>query len=173
MLPPFVVSVLVSCCCVGLAVADEVAIRREDQFKAAYLFNFVQFVDWPVTVAPDVLTVCFSGGAGVYAVLAAGIEDKHVGNRRLAVRRTSAGVDSCNVLYLDAATVATAPSTAGLPILTVSDSEAFARNGGMIELFMDGNRLRFRINVGNAQKAGLRISSDLLRLAAAVEGSAR
>lgn len=154
--------------------ADETSARRENQLKAAYLFNFVKFVEWPAAVPADVLTVCFSGGDGVHDALASGIENKRVGTRRLAVRRlqdigTAAG---CNVLYLDAAVAPASPRMSrenGPPILTVSDAKAFARNGGMIELFTDSNRLRFIINVDNAQKAGLRISSSLLQLAAAVE----
>jgi hypothetical protein len=54
-------------------------------------------------------------------------------------------------------------------VLTVSDAKAFIRNGGMIELFADSNRLRFNVNVGNAHRAGLRISASLLELAAAVD----
>jgi hypothetical protein len=169
---------------VRTAHADEATVRREDQFKAAYLFNFVQFVEWPAKAAgvaggspADVLTVCFAGGDGVYAVLAAGIENKRAGNHHLAVRqlaaRVDAALDGCNVLYEDsAASGGNVKAGAGnLPILTVSDAKTFLQSGGMIELFMDGNRLRFRINVENAQKAGLHISSDLLQLAAGVEGS--
>jgi hypothetical protein len=51
----------------------------------------------------------------------------------------------------------------------VSDAKEFLRNGGIIELFTDENRLKFNINVDNAHRAGLRISSSLLQLAAAVE----
>jgi hypothetical protein len=53
--------------------------------------------------------------------------------------------------------------------LTISDAKGFAANGGMIELFTENHRLRFLINVHNAQRTGLRISSDLLKLAAGVQ----
>jgi len=153
--------------------ADEAATRREDQLKAAYLFNFVKFVEWPASVPTDVLTVCFVGGEGVHDALASGIDSKRVGPRRLAVRQVqeSASATDCNVLYLDAAVVpeGRVSSQDRLPILTVSDAKGFARSGGMIEVFTDSNRLRFRINIDNAQQAGLRISSSLLQLAASIE----
>ncbi|MET0986309.1 MAG: YfiR family protein [Steroidobacteraceae bacterium] len=148
-------------------------ISREDQFKAAYLFNFLKFVDWPPSVANDVLTVCVIGADGVHDTLASGIESKRAGARRLTVRQldTHASLDGCNVLYAearDAPSDQRLASASQLSILTVSDASSFLLHGGMIELFTDSNRLRFNINVDNTQRAGLRISSNLLQLAAQV-----
>jgi hypothetical protein len=148
-------------------------VRREDQFKAAYLFNFLKFVEWPASMSSDVITVCLVGADGVYATLAPGIEEKRAAARRLALRRLEPTAEprGCHVLYIDAA--ALAQSTPRLlapeqPVLTVSDAEGFADNGGIIELFTVDNRLRFSIDVGHAQRRGLRISSNLLQLAAQV-----
>jgi YfiR/HmsC-like len=153
--------------------AEESAARREAQLKAGYLFNFMKFIDWPASVPANLLTVCFQGGQGVRDALSSGIEDKVVGERHLTVRTLSASDTpvGCNVLYLDAAMLPNgvpAPPAGEAPILTVSDAKDFARSGGMIELFTDANHLRFNINVASAQKAGLRISSNLLQLAAVV-----
>jgi hypothetical protein len=147
---------------------------REDQLKAAFLFNFVKFVEWPASPAEDALTVCFVDAQGVYDALATGIEAKRVGARRLVVRRLdkSASPKGCDALYANSTTVPEAPALAdstARPILTVSDTREFARKGGIIGLFTESNRLRFSINIANAQKAGLRISSNLLQLAASVE----
>jgi hypothetical protein len=153
--------------------ADDVQ-RREDQFKAAYLFNFVKFVEWPPSAADDSLTVCFLGGEGVQEALASGLDAKRVGSRKLIARQLEppATVEDCEVLYADAASVD--PSLGvGLPVLTVSDAPQFAANGGMIELFTENHRLRFVINVTHVHKAGLRISSDLLKLAARVQREER
>jgi hypothetical protein len=153
--------------------ADDVQ-RREDQFKAAYLFNFVKFVEWPTDAPADTLTVCFLGGAGVHEALTSAIESKRVGGRKLIARQLDAPatVAGCEVLYADAASVDTSIA-AGLPVLTVSDAPQFATRGGMIELFTENHRLRFVINVANVHKAGLRISSDLLKLAASVQREER
>jgi hypothetical protein len=153
--------------------ADDVQ-RREDQFKAAYLFNFVKFVEWPTAAATDTLTVCFLGGEGVHEALATGIEAKRVGPRKLIARRLGrpATVEDCEVLYADAASAD--PSLgAGLPVLTISDAPQFATHGGMIGLFTENHRLRFVINVANVHRAGLRMSSDLLKLAASVQREER
>jgi YfiR/HmsC-like len=155
------------------AVASEPAELREAQFKAAYLFNFVKFVDWPAN-ASAVLTVCFVGGNGVFDALSDGIEAKRIGERQLAVRRleASATAEGCNAIYLDESTgteISSVIAAKEAPILTISDAKAFTAKGGMIELFTDSNRLRFNINVDAAQKAGLRISSSLLQLAATVK----
>lgn len=150
--------------------ADGPPLRREDQFKAAYVFNFIRFVEWPAA-ASEPLTVCFVGAEGVYQALAAGIENKRAGARRLAVQRLAdtSHAGSCHALYIEASMAAAYTPCDGEAMLTISDAKGFAQHGGMIELFSENHRLRFRINVHNAHQTGLRISSDLLKLAAAVE----
>jgi len=157
------------------AYAHDDAEQREAQFKAAYLFNFVKFVEWPPPLAADSLTICFVGGRRVFAALSTDIGNKRVGARRLVVKQLDhvASIDNCNALYVDAAAAGNFRPEASLPILTVSDAEQFAASGGMIELFTDNRRLRFLINIDNAQRAGLRISSDLLKLAADVQRAPR
>ena len=146
------------------------AVAREDQFKAAYLFNFVKFVEWPASAVSDAVTVCFLGGGGVYDALVQGIDGKRVGTRRLQARQLddSATAEHCDALYLAAGSVTHLSMVEALPVLTISDAHEISVRGGMIELFTDRQRLRFMINAENAQRAGLRISSDLLKLAAGV-----
>jgi hypothetical protein len=167
--PPFVAALAAIVLATAGVRADDVQ-RREDQFKAAYLFNFVKFVEWPSGVAGDSLTVCFLGGEGVHEALASSIASKGVGARKLIARQLEppATVENCEVLYADAASVDHSLA-AGLPVLTVSDAPGFATHGGMIELFTENHRLRFVINVAHVNRAGLRISSDLLKLAASVQ----
>ena len=153
--------------------ADEADVRRETQLKSGYLLNFVKFVEWPPTTPDAPLTLCFLGGAGMRETLESGIENKRVGSRPLAVRQIqdSGKTEGCNVLYVEekwALTLA-ASREPPPPMLTVSDAKGFARHGGIIELFTNENRLKFIINVDNARRAGLRISSRLLQLAATVE----
>lgn len=166
--PPFVALLAALVLAAANVHADDVQ-RREDQFKAAYLFNFVKFVDWPAGAPVDTLTVCFLGGQGVREALDNGISAKYVSARQLIARQleSPATAASCQVLYADAASASKAIA-AGLPVLTVSDAPQFAKNGGMIELFTENHRLRFVINVANVNRSGLRISSDLLKLAANV-----
>ncbi len=153
--------------------ADEADVRRETQLKSGYLLNFVKFVDWPPTTPAASLTICFLGATGMRETLEQGIDNKRVGSRPLVVRQiqNSDQTEGCNALYVEGkqpytpATVHEPP----LPMLTVGDARGFARNGGMIELFTKENHLKFIINVDNARRAGLRLSSQLLQLAASVE----
>lgn len=148
--------------------------QRADALKAGYLFNFLKFVDWPPLVPTDTLTVCLLGESSVYEEMAAGLSDKRLGTRQLVARRLAAAEPTapCQVLYIDAGQFPAAADlivTRPAALLTVSDAPDFLRNGGIIALFDEGNRLRFRISVDNARHAKLRISSHLLQLASAVE----
>jgi hypothetical protein len=58
---------------------------------------------------------------------------------------------------------------AGSPVLTIADFESFARRGGMIQLIKEGNKFRFAINLGAANRHGFHISSKLLRLAEVID----
>ncbi|MEA3138044.1 MAG: hypothetical protein QOK23_213 [Gammaproteobacteria bacterium] len=154
--------------------ADEATVRRETLLKSGYLLNFVKFVEWPSAAPDEPLTICFLGAPGMREILEVGIESKRVGARPLAVRQIedSSKTDGCSVLYVEdkwASKLTIAAHAPGPPMLTVSDSKGFARHGGIIELYSEENHLRFIINVDNAQHAGLRISSNLLQLAAVVE----
>lgn len=159
---------------IASARADEVA-QREDQFKAAYVFNFVKFVAWPEDAVSDSLLICFVGGERVYEALTTDIHKKRAGVRRLAALQiaNASPTDTCNVLYIDASIASGYALAHERAVLTISDAKGFAANGGMIELFTENHRLRFLINVQSAQQAGLRISSDLLKLAAGVQREPR
>jgi len=157
------------------SVRADAASQREDQFKAAYVFNFVKFVAWPDAVAADTLTICFFGGDGVYAALINGIESKRVGNRSLAAVQVTDSMPAprCDALYIEASKAANYMLPADPAVLTISDAANFTARGGMIGLFTENHRLRFVINVRNASQAGLHISSDLLKLAADVQRGPR
>lgn len=149
--------------------ADAVA-RREDQFKAAYVFNFVKFVAWPDAEPSEPLLICFVGAEGVYNALTSDIDKKQAGSRRVAALQISntAPAGTCSALYIDAAIASDYALGNEPPVLTISDAKGFVEQGGMIELFTENHRLRFLVNVHSARDAGLRISSDLLKLAAGV-----
>jgi hypothetical protein len=157
-----------------LAWADAATTQRENQLKAAYLLNFVKFIEWPSLAAGDALNVCFLGASSVYEVLSVGLDGKRVNGRALTAREIPSGtqVSGCHVVYADANKSQELNLTSQdprLPVLTVSDAKKFALNGGVIELFTDSNRLRFIINIDNARRSGLRIGSGLLQLATVID----
>jgi hypothetical protein len=157
------------------SVRADAATQREDQFKAAYVFNFVKFVAWPDIEAGDALTICFVGGDGVYAALTHGIAGKRAGARSLEVVQVTDTMPAphCEALYIEASKAAHYTLPAEPAVLTISDAANFTARGGMIGLFTENHRLRFVINVHNASQAGLHISSDLLKLAADVQRGPR
>ena len=153
---------------------DAGSMRREDQIKAGYLFNFANFVEWPASAPSDSLTVCFVGAEGIQSAFEKDLADKRVGARQVKVRSVheSETADGCHILYLDGQLPKPLLADFGsssLPILTVSDARNFTQSGGIISLYTDKNRLRFIINIQNASRAKLHISSSLLQLASAVE----
>jgi hypothetical protein len=144
-----------------------------DQLIAGYVLNFTKFVEWPAVSRSEDLVICVAGNPGLYTALQAGAEGASVGSRHIALRKVdnAAAAAGCHVLYIETASplLRLAQASAG-PVLTVSDGTGFTHAGGTIELFTQQNKLRFIVNLANAKRAGLRISSNLLQLAASVEG---
>lgn len=169
------------CLCCGLLFAAASAAPAEidrpalsaDEIKAAYLFNFAKFVDWPAETFADTaapLQICFFGGEAVERSFRT-LEGKTVKGRALQVKTISRLQDlsRCQVLFIGADQLARWPQiqeqlTWGR-MLTVSDGEGFSREGGMIGFSSQNNRIRFSIHLDKTQRSGLKLSSQLLQLA--------
>jgi hypothetical protein len=140
----------------------------EYRVKAAYLFNFTKFVDWPANAPPAdaPLTICVAGTSPFGHTLEETVRGELVSGRALTTRVVREP-DGCHVLFIPKR-VAAAPllRQAGTrPILTVGESEEFLRDGGVINFVMQDGKVRFEISQDAAARAQLRISSRLLRLA--------
>lgn len=151
----------------------------EYQVKAAFLFHFAQYVDWPPEAfqnASAPLTYCTLGEDPFHGALEASLNGKTIGTHPLRIKHLKQNRDAngCQVLFLSAAeeksVVESLERLRGAPVLTVGDSENFARDGGMIRFCLQDNKVRFEINVSAAEHAGLRISARLLALAKTVFG---
>lgn len=147
---------------------------REYQLKAAFIYNFVQFVDWPASAFPSAqspVVLATVGADPFQGALDQAAAGKSAGRRPLLVKHfaQAADVNRCQLLFIAAGQedqLAAARTRLGdAPVLTVGESEEFIRAGGMIRFYQEDNRLRFEINPSAAHKAGLRISSRLLKLA--------
>jgi len=154
----------------------------EYQLKAVFLFNFVQFVDWPAAAAADSqlpLVIGILGDDPFGAFLDETVRGERLGARPIQVRRYRQVTDigECNILFISRSERERVPEIlSGLknrPVLTVSDADAFANRGGMIQFINDKNRIRLRINLEAAQAAHLTISSKLLRVADVVRAPTR
>jgi len=145
----------------------------EQQLKAAFLYRFAQFVDWPQETGPDrsrQLVLCLLG-TDTFAGALDSISGKTVHERELAVRYITSPrqLDQCHMVFLSRPSAETMKMTLQQSrqnhVLTVSDQPAFAATGGMIELLRQDNQFRFEINLRAAREADLSVSSNLLRLA--------
>ena len=155
---------LVLCAAAGLR-AQEVSL--EYQLKAAYLFNFVKFVEWPPAAAAGPLVICVAGRNPFGGALAEILRDEFVNDRMLATRLISMPESGCHVVFLPTGVVVTPYLRAAhdSPTLTVGESPEFIAEGGIVNFVAEQGKIRFQISPGAAMRADLRISSHLLRLA--------
>jgi hypothetical protein len=151
----------------------------EYRVKAAYLYNFIKFVDWPklseTSGAALPIRVCLMGEDNFQGALDHMVRQK-AKNRSIELTRVSAGDDlvSCHLLYISGDAL---PVTDGLvqqslrnQILLVSDSQDFARRGGTIGIVVKPDRVDVEINHEMAKRAGLKLSANLLEIASTVYG---
>ena len=150
----------------------------ENKLKAAFVSKFPQFVEWPMAAldAQPTVNVC----VGVPDPFGTDLDELVAGirlnGRTFVVRRLTPeqSLDGCHLLYLPQRVTGGHRSylqrAVMHPILTVSDDPRFLDDGGIVRLRVINGRVRFDVSVIAAQKAGLRISSQLLQLAASVRG---
>jgi hypothetical protein len=153
---------------------------EEHEVKAAFLYNFTKFVEWPRGAFPDdgaPVVVGVFGPDPFGPTLDEIVAGKRAGERPLVIRRldSSDGLAACHVLFVSSAKAAELvrllPSLAHRPILTVGETDGFCETGGIVQFVMVQRKVRFRINTTAAERAGLKISSRLLDLAEVVRQS--
>ena len=158
--------------------AAQTAGPSRDDVQVVYLFNFAKFVRWPEGSGQGPLTICVAGQKGYVESLGRLVKGEQVDGRPLGVKGVhgAGDVGGCDIVFLgDGAKDqidAVVAATAGKPVLTVSDQEGFLERGGMIQFVVIGNRVRFSVDLGPAQRSGIGLSSELLKVAVAVKGAA-
>ena len=153
----------------------------EYRLKAAFLFHFAQFVDWPADASGNADTpfvICVMGEDPFHGDLEQSVRGKLIATRAVQVRHIKQLQDGqvCHVVFVgkDESNIPTRISALRhAPILTVGESEDFLRQGGIIRMFVEDRKIRFDINQRAAETANLKISSRLLLLARAVVESER
>lgn len=142
--------------------------------KAAFLFNFTKFVDWPADAfagEKSPLTLCLYGSDPFGRSLDDLVANETLGGRPIAVRRVGRGGDlkSCHVLFFSRSErerqAEVLSSLRGAPVLTVGETASFLTDGGLVNFYIEANKVRFAVDLGAVEKARLKISSKLLRLA--------
>lgn len=166
-------ALLVSLCPWHRLVGGEDVTAEEYHIKAAFLYNFGKFAEWPKsafssTDQPFVLGVVGKDPFG--RVLEELTEGKSLAGHRLVVRRfdTPEAIGDCHLLFVSSSLAedydAVLKKVAGKPTLTVGDTPEFARKGGIVGFYVEERKVRFEINVDASRRASIVLSSKLLKV---------
>jgi len=144
----------------------------EYRIKAAFLFNFMAYTEWPAEVG-STLNLCVYG-ADPFGHDIDELQGKAVGSRAVAVQRRAEGesTDTCQIVFISSAAIDSLPrvlaSVRDRAVLTVADSAGAARRGVAINMTVQQGRVSFEANLPAARSGRLQLSSKLLRLATEV-----
>ncbi len=146
----------------------------EYEVKAAYIYYFAKFVNWPddAFAAPNApLTVGVLGDNEFASLLETVVKEKTVQDRSISVRllKWPSDLRSCHILYISASELKRfkqiTEQLGARPVLTITEADSASQTKGIMNLFVDSGKVQFEIDITGADKAHLQISSKLLRLA--------
>ena len=152
----------------------------EYEVKAAYIYNFAKFIDWPMNAfstkgAP--INIGIIGDNEFGALLENIVKDKTVKEHAIQVHliKWPADLHTCHMVYVGSSEQKRfrqiVDSLQGYPILTITEVEESSQAKGIMNLFVEGGKVQFEVNIALAEKAQLKISSKLLRLARGIVGT--
>jgi hypothetical protein len=153
----------------------------EYEVKATYLYNFSRFVEWPTKVTQaqsDSFSICVLGQDPFGPALNAILADVTIAGKNVVAKRIPTPQDAvnCRVLFIssseDSHLKQILTTLRDASVLTVSDLPQFTQRGGMVQFLVEENRVRFEVNLAIAGRAGLTLSSELLKVAIKVRKSA-
>lgn len=155
----------------------ESPLQREYEIKAAYLYNFINYIDWPENAFPapgGTITIGIVGQNPFGSALDV-LNGKQVKGRTVALKQITdtKDLDQCQIVFINSSEKARLPELLDKlrdsRVLTVSEIDGFAQQGGIINFISEHNKVRFEINPDAARRLGLNISSELLKLAKLVK----
>lgn len=171
---------LLSLLLLGLAssAARAESVPKEYQLKAAFLYNFSKFVQWPADrfaneTSPIVIAVL--GPSPFGGELDRLVRERLVNGRAIEVRpiASAADISRAHIVFVPAGAepLLDAGPLVAPGVLTVGESEGFASRGGIIRFILVEEKVRFEIDQGSAERAGLKLSGQLLKLATVIRKS--
>jgi hypothetical protein len=148
----------------------------ESALKAAFLYNFARFTEWPADSAlpGEPLVACVAGDPSVADAFSRIVKERGVGGRRVTLARiaTTEPLQDCRLLYLGGVTpeqiFRTVRTLGDAAVLTVADVDAPDRTGAVVRLFTDRGKMRFELDLAAARRVRLTLSSKFLALASKV-----
>lgn len=182
-LRPRLAVVAVACLLMGLpSMHGQHSKPTEYEVKATYLYSFGKFVDWPAKGTKgqsESFAICVLGKDPFGPALDAALSDETVAGKKVVAKRIPTPQDAlnCRVLFISSSENTRLKqiltTLADASVLTVSDLPQFTQRGGMVQFILEGNRIRFEVNLVTAGHAGLTLSSELLKVAVNVRSIAR
>lgn len=173
MLAALVLAIGASCPATGADSSD-----LETAVKAADILNFGRFIEWPAHLnSGPILRICVTGRGDLAAALRESVEGKSIGGRAVTVTGVAASgaADCCDILLIERSELrharAIVQGLTGKPVLTVCDDPSGIAAGVMVVFRLAGETVRFEINQEAAGQAGLKISSQLLKVAIPASGA--
>lgn len=157
----------------GLSQLRAEAGDTEHQIKAAFLFNFAQFVEWPpgaFTNAQAPLCIGVLGNDPFGSSLEETVHDETIRGRKLAIQhsRKIEDLKNCQMIFISRSEKSKVDEILAAldsrPVLTVGEIDGFAQRGGAINFYREGKKVRFEINPAVTRRNGLKVSSELLSL---------
>ena len=174
-------AVAVLCLLIVPGVAGQQSKPSEYQVKASYLYNFSRFVEWPQQQGPiqsDHFLICILGDNPFGSTLNDMVANENIEGKSVATKQVSTSEDAakCRVVFISFSEEGRLKKILAdlhnSSVLTVSDLPRFIEKGGMIQFVVEDNHVRFQVNAATAKRAGLSMSSELLKLAVGVQQSA-
>ena len=173
---------LAAAACLALLAATTASVQEEsrelaDKLRAAFLYNFAKFVEWPAAQRPgagETIRICVLRDAPFATLLASTVAGKQVGEHALEIipMNEAIGMQSCHLAYFSTLSgdgLRIALNQLGdAAVLSVHEHEQ-ALSGGVVRFYLDERRMRFEINRLAAEQAGLKLSAKLMGLAKVVE----
>jgi hypothetical protein len=153
----------------------------EIRVKAAFIYNFARFVDWPANMnsTSGPVRIGILGSGPLELQLTKVVQGKSAKGKRIEVVpfHSMSDADLCDILFIQPSEgkhiAEIIQSLAGKPVLTVCNGDPCIRDGGMIAFQIADDSVRFQINQEAAKHAGLKISSQLLKVALPAQGNDR
>lgn len=167
------IATFLSCLPPAVAYAQGGVINREFDIKAAYIYNFGKYITWPQSpqIRPHDFVIGVVGDSPIYASLLKVARNKKLKRKRIVIKRfeVAASYEYCDILFVPAEqdrelVTETISKARTDPTLIIGEEADFTRAGGIINFYLDQNKLRFEIRPKAAEDAGLSISSKLLSL---------
>ena len=158
----------------------EAPAAAEYQLKAAFVYNFAKFIEWPPSSFPTAsspFVIGVTGRTALTTALETAVTNRKINGRAIVIKavETIEATRGTHLLFVAASEDKRlrefVPVLSPAQILTIGESEAFAKEGGIINFVLEGDKCRFDINVDAAERAQLKISAQLLKLARNVRRS--